>query len=109
LSEEVSYRDFKKLDIRIGMIVQIERVKGSDKLYVIQVDMGDHTRQILSSLVDYYSEEEMMGKRIAVVCNLKPAKMFGLASNGMLLCAEIEGDLSLITTDKPIKNGAKIT
>jgi methionyl-tRNA synthetase len=109
LSEDISYKDFKKLDVRIGTISEIEKVKGSDKLYKIQVDMGDHQRQILSSLVDYYAEEEMMGKRIAVVCNLKPAKMFGLVSNGMLLCAEKDSELSLITTDKPIKNGAKIT
>ena len=109
MTEKISYKDFKKLDIRIGTIAEIEKVKGSDKLYLIQVDMGDHTRQILSSLVDYYMEEDMMGKRIAVVCNLKPAKMFGLVSNGMLLCAEIDSELSLITTDKPIKNGAKIT
>ncbi|MCW4050552.1 MAG: methionine--tRNA ligase subunit beta [Candidatus Bathyarchaeota archaeon] len=110
MSTEVSYRDFKKLDIHIGTIAEIEKVKGSDKLYKIQVDMGDHTRQILSSLVDYYTEEQMQGKVIAIVCNMKPAKMFGHVSNGMLLAAETnEGDLALLTTDQSIANGAKIT
>ena len=110
MSEEVSYKDFKKLDIRIGTVTEVTRVQGSDKLYRLQVDMGDHTRQILTSLVDYYAAEELQGLRLPVVCNLKPAKMFGETSNGMLLAAETkEGELALLTTDRPIANGAKVT
>ena len=110
MSEEVSYKDFKRLDIRIGTVTEVTRVQGSDKLYRLQVDMGDHTRQILTSLVDYYTAEELQGLRIPVVCNLKPAKMFGETSNGMLLAAETnEGELALLTTDRPIANGAKVT
>jgi len=110
MSEEVSYKDFKKLDIRVGTVAEVAKVQGSDKLYKLQVDMGDHVRQILTSLVDYYKAEELQGLRIPVICNLKSAKMFGETSNGMLLAAETkDGELALLTTDRPIANGAKIT
>jgi methionyl-tRNA synthetase len=110
MSEELSYKDFKRFDIRVGTVAEVSRVKGSDKLYSLQVDMGDHVRQILTSLVDYYAAEELQGLRIPVVCNMRPVKMFGETSNGMLLAAETnEGELALLTTDKPIANGAKIT
>jgi methionine--tRNA ligase beta chain len=110
MSEQVSYRDFKKLDIRIGTVRECVKVKGSDKLYTLHVDMGGEVRQIVTGLVDYYTEEELTGKRIAVVMNLKPAKIFGQMSYGMLLAAETnEGDLALITTDNPIADGARIT
>jgi methionyl-tRNA synthetase len=110
MSEEVSYKDFKRLDIRVGTVAEVSRVQGSDKLYRLQVDMGDHTRQILTSLVDYYAAEDLQGLRIPVICNLKPAKMFGETSNGMLLAAETkEGALALLTTDRLIANGAKVT
>jgi len=110
MSEEISYKDFKRFDIRIGTVAEVTRVKGSDKLYKLQMDMGDHMRQILTSLVDYYEADELQGLRIPVVCNMKPAKMFGETSDGMLLAAETnEGGLALLTTDKPIANGAKVT
>ena len=110
MSEQVSFKDFKKLDIRIGTVKECVQVKGSDKLYTFQVDMGDEVRQIVTGLVDYYTAEELTGKRIAVVMNLKPAKIFGQMSYGMLLAAETsEGDLALLTTDNPIADGARIT
>lgn len=106
---EVSFKDFKKLDIRIGKVAEVERVPGSDKLYKLQVEMGDETRQIVTGLVDYYSSEELKGKVIAVMTNLKPAKIFGHWSYGMLLAAEYEDKLALLTTDREIPNGAKVT
>ena len=110
MSEEVSYKDFKKLDIRVGTIKSCEKVEGSDKLYRLKVDCGEpEHRQILSSLVDYYDAEELPGKVIPVIVNLKPAKIFGELSYGMLLAAEIGEKCVLLTTDKPIENGAKIT
>jgi tRNA-binding protein len=110
MSEEASYKDFKKLDIRVGTIKQCEKVEGSDKLYRLKVDCGEpELRQILSSLVDYYGAEELVGKVIPVITNLKPAKIFGEMSYGMLLAAEIGEQCVLLTTDKPIENGAKIT
>jgi methionine--tRNA ligase beta chain len=106
---EVSFKDFKRLNIRIGTVAVVERVPGSEKLYKMQVDMGDETRQIVTGLVDYYSSEELQGKVIAVVTNLKPAKIFGQWSYGMLLAAEIDDKLALLTTDREIPDGAKVT
>ncbi len=106
----LSYKDFKKLDIRIGTVETCEKVEGSDKLYRLRVDCGeDELRQILTSLVDWYTAEELVGKVIPVLVNLKPAKIFGQTSYGMLLAAEIEDECVLLTTDREIQNGARIT
>ena len=104
----VSFKEFKRLDIRIGTVTEIEKVKGSDKLYKLQVDIGDEMRQIITGLVEYYSEEELLGLQIPVVLNLKPAKIFGQMSYGMLLAAEKDPDLSLLTVDKKIANARPV-
>ena len=110
LPEELAYKDFKKLDIRIGTVELCEKVEGSDKLYRLIVDCGeDEPRQILSSLVDWYTAEELIGKVIPVLVNLKPAKIFGQMSYGMLLAAEVSDECVLLTTDRVIQNGARIT
>jgi methionyl-tRNA synthetase len=109
MSDEVSFKDFKKLNMKIGTVTEIVRVSGSDKLYKMQVDLGDETRQIVTGLVDYYTPEELQGKVIAVVTNLKPVKIFGQWSYGMLLAAEIDDKLALLTVDRNISNGAKVT
>ncbi len=109
MNDEISFKEFKKLKIRVGTISEIEKVSGSDKLYKMQVDIGDETRQIVTGLVDYYNQEELMGKVIVVVTNLKPAKIFGQWSYGMLLAAEKDNDLALLTVDREISNGANIT
>jgi methionine--tRNA ligase beta chain len=107
---EASYKDFKKLDIRIGTIRSCEKILGSNKLYKINVDCGEkEQRQILSSLVDWYKAEELIGKVIPVIVNLKPAKIYGHMSYGMLLAAELGDECVLLTTDRDIPNGAKIT
>ena len=108
--EKISFKEFKKLDFRVSTVKKVEHVPGSDRLYKMQVEIGDRTIQIVTGLVDYYTAEELEGKRIIVCTNLAPAKIFGQISNGMLLAAETkEGDLALLTTDKDIANGAKIT
>lgn len=110
MSREASYKDFKNLDIRIGTVKTCEQVEGSKNLYKLMVDCGEaEYRQILSSLVEYYTTEELIGKVIPVIVNLKPAKIFGQMSYGMLLAAELENQCVLLTTDKPIENGARIT
>jgi len=109
MSEEVSMKEFKRLKIRVGTVSSVDNVPGSDKLYKLAVDMGDETRQIVTGLVDYYSADEMEGKVIAVVVNMKPAKIFGQWSYGMLLAAEIDDHLSLLTVDREIPNGARVT
>ena len=110
MSEPVSFRDFKKLEFRVSTVTMVEKVPGSDKLYRMMVDIGDKEIQIITGLVDYYEPEELQNKRIIVCTTLAPAKIFGQLSEGMLLAAETkEGDLALLTTDREIKNGAKIT
>jgi len=109
LTEEVTMKEFKRLDVRIGTVAEVERVPGSEKLYKMQVDMGGEVRQIVTGLVDWYTEEELRGKVIAVLMNLKPAKIFGQWSYGMLLAAEVGEDLALLTVDREIANGARVT
>ena len=107
---EIEYSDFQKLEIRVGKILDVERVPKTDKLYRIQVDVGKPI-QIVSSLVDYYTEDELKGKKIVVLVNLKPAKFAGEMSEGMLLCAEKddESECVLLTVDKDIEPGTLVT
>ncbi|TRO46434.1 methionine--tRNA ligase subunit beta [Candidatus Bathyarchaeota archaeon] len=109
MSDVITMKEFKKLDIRIGTVAKVEKVPGSDKLYKLQVDMGGELRQIVTGLVDWYTADDLSGKVIAVVLNMKPAKIFGQWSYGMLLAAEIDGKLALLTTDHEIPNGARVT
>jgi len=110
LSEEVSFEDFKRLDIRTGVISSVERVKRTEKLYKILVDLGSFgTRQTVSSLVGYYEADELVGKKVVYLTNLKQAKFAGEVSQGMLLAAELDGKLALLTIDREIQTGARIT
>jgi methionine--tRNA ligase beta chain len=109
MSDVITMKEFKRLDIRIGTVAEVEKVPGSDKLYKLQVDIGGELRQIVTGLVDWYTADDLEGKVIAVVLNMKPAKIFGQWSYGMLLAAEIDGKLALLTTDHEIPNGARIT
>ena len=106
---EISIEDFAKLQIQVGEILKCEEVKKSKKLLCSQVRIGSQTRQILSGIRQFYSAEEMVGKKVLVITNLKPAKLAGLMSEGMILAAEDdEGRLSLITTEKEMKAGAEV-
>lgn len=110
MAEEVSFEEFKKQDIRVGTITSAERIRRAEKLYKILVDLGElGTRQTVSSLVGYYEPSELVGKRVVFLVNLKQAKFSGEVSQGMLLAAEADGKLALLTTDHEIKSGARIT
>ena len=109
MSKAVYYKDFEKLDFRVSTVKEVEKVPGSDNLYKMQVNIGDKVIQIVSNLIDYYKPEELLGKRIIVCTNIAPATLYGEISNGMLLAAEKNGDLTLLTTDRDIADGAKIT
>jgi methionine--tRNA ligase beta chain len=96
--------------MRTGVITNVEPVKRTEKLYKILVDLGSvGTRQTVSSLVGYYAPNELVGKRVVFLSNLKQAKFAGEVSQGMLLAAEIDGKLALLTTDRDIESGARIT
>jgi len=107
---EVTFDEFKRLDMRIGTVVDVERIPRTERLYKIIVDLGDlGKRQTVSSLVGYYAPEELLSKRIVFLTNLKATKFAGELSEGMLMAAEKEDKLALLTTDRDVENGAKIT
>ncbi len=106
---EVTYDDFAKLQFQVGEIIDCKEVPKSKKLLCSQVKIGSEVRQILSGIKQYYSAEEMVGKKVMVITNLKPATLAGMQSEGMLLCAEdAEGNLALMTPEKPMPAGAEI-
>ena len=106
---EITYDDFAKLQFQIGEVVKCEEVPKSKKLLCFQVKIGSETRQIISGIKAWYKPEEMVGKKLMVVTNLKPAKLAGMISEGMILSAEDdEGNLAVMTPEKDIKAGAEI-
>ena len=107
--EEISYDDFSKMQFQVGEIISCEAVKKSKKLLCSQVKIGSQVKQIVSGIKAYYTPEEMVGKKVMVLVNLKPAKLAGVLSEGMLLCAEdADGNLALVTPEKPMPSGAEI-
>ena len=106
---EISYEDFDKLQFQVGEIISCEAVPKSKKLLCSKVRVGSTIKQIVSGIRAYYTPEEMVGKKVMVLVNLKPATLAGVLSEGMLLCAENEkGELALLTPEKPMPSGAEI-
>ena len=106
---EITYDDFAKMQFQMGEIIACEAVPKSKKLLCSQVKIGSQVKQIVSGIKAYYTPEEMVGKKVMVLVNLKPAKLAGVLSEGMLLCAEdAEGNLALMTAEKPMPSGAEI-
>ncbi|MDL2301399.1 methionine--tRNA ligase [Lachnospiraceae bacterium OttesenSCG-928-D06] len=107
--EEIAYEDFSAMQFQVGEIIACEEVKKSKKLLVSQVRVGSQVKQIVSGIKAYYTAEEMVGKKVMVLVNLKPAKLAGVLSEGMLLCAEdAEGNLALMVPEKEMPAGAEI-
>ena len=107
--QEITFDDFEKLQFQVGEIIACEEVKKSRKLLCSQVKIGSQVRQIVSGIKAHYSAEEMVGKKVMVVTNLKPAKLAGILSEGMILCAEdADGNLSLMVPEKEMPAGAEI-
>ncbi len=106
---EITFEDFEKLQFQVGEIIACEAVKKSKKLLCSQVKIGSQVRQIVSGIKAHYTPEEMVGKKVMVVTNLKPAKLAGVMSEGMILCAEdADGNLSLMVPEKEMPAGAEI-
>src|SRR5690625_4785712 len=107
--EEVVYDDFMKLDFRVVEIVRAEKMKNADKLLKLQVDIGTEKRQIISGIAEHYSPEDLVGKKVICIINLKPVKLRGEMSEGMILSGEDEkGNLSLATVEKSLPNGSVV-
>ncbi|WP_312974168.1 tRNA-binding protein [Atlantibacter sp.] len=108
--DTVAYDDFAKLEMRTGKVVGVKRHANADKLYIAQIDVGERTLQTVTSLVPYYSEQELLGKTVVVLCNLAKAKMRGETSECMLLCAETDdgGESVLLTPERLMPAGVRI-
>lgn len=106
--EYIEFEDFEKLDIRVGKVLECEKVPKSSKLLRFTLEVGSETRQILSGISKFHTPEELIGKNVIFIANLKPRKMMGLESCGMILSAEHGDDLTVLTTVKDIQSGAEI-
>lgn len=107
---KIDYDDFKKLDLRVAKIIEAEKVENSENLLKIKVTIGDEERQIVSGISKYYNPEDLVGKEVIIVVNLKYRKFMGVESQGMLLAAEdADGSFSLLTVDKTVTPGGKVS
>jgi methionyl-tRNA synthetase len=106
--ELIGIEDFAKVQLRVGKIVSAERVEKSEKLVKLKVDIGTETRQVVAGIGKTYSPEQLLDKQVVIVANLKPAKLMGVESQGMLLAASSGDILSVVTPDKEISPGAKV-
>jgi methionyl-tRNA synthetase len=106
--ELIGIEEFGKVQLRVGRIIAAERVEKSDKLVKLQVDIGTETRQVVAGIGKHYSPEQLLDRSIVIVANLKPAKLMGIESQGMLLAASAGDVLSVVTPDREIKPGAKV-
>lgn len=107
--ETINFEDFIKIDLRIGKIIEAERVEGSNKIIKTIVDLGEEKKQVLAGIGEFYTPEELIDKVVAVVVNLSPKKIMGFDSEGMILAVKDGESLSLLGTDKEIKIGSKIS
>lgn len=101
----ISYDDFKKLDIRIAEIVEVKPHSNADRLYVIKVDKGGETCQVVAGIRPSYKEEELIGKKVVLLANLEPAVIRGEESNGMILCASAESGPIILVPQKDVPIG----
>jgi len=108
MEPEISFEEFKKLDMRIGRIIKAEKIKKSKKLMKLEIDLGDEVRQVVAGIAADYSPEDVLGKLVPVLVNMKPAKLMGVESRGMILAADVDGKPVLIHPDKEIPEGSLI-
>ncbi|HHZ01546.1 MAG TPA: methionine--tRNA ligase [Tissierellia bacterium] len=105
----VTIDDFEKLDIRVAEVIKVEKHPKADKLLVFQLKIGEESRQVVSGIAEYYKPEELVGKKVVMIYNLKPVTLRGIESQGMILSAEIGDKLSVVSTLEDIPSGAKIS
>ncbi|RJE47841.1 MULTISPECIES: methionine--tRNA ligase [unclassified Dehalobacter] len=108
LKEEISIEEFAKMDFRVVKVLQAEKVEKADKLLKLEVEMGGERRTIVSGIAQHYSPEALVGKKVILVANLKPAKLRGIMSQGMILAASQDGELEVLTVQKDLPTGAQV-
>ncbi|MBI2871158.1 MAG: methionine--tRNA ligase subunit beta [Candidatus Omnitrophica bacterium] len=105
----VTLEEFKKLDLRVATVRSVKDHPNADKLYLLTVDLGDETREIVAGIKPHYRAEELTGKSVIVVCNLEPALIRGVESRGMLLAAKDDRVLGILTLDRDIRPGSRVS
>lgn len=106
--EEISFNDWKKLDIRVGKVLEVKDHPEADKLYVLKVDFGEFEKWIVSGLREHYTKEEVEGKKFCFIVNLEPKTLIGVKSEGMVLAAVEKDKVVLLEPDKDISEGSKV-
>lgn len=105
----MTIEEFKKLDLRVGQVIEAEKIEGSDKLLRLEIDLGDEWRQVVAGIGEYYTAEELINKQVVIVANLESKIIKNIESQGMILAAEDkDGNISLIVPDKKITPGSKV-
>ena len=107
--ETINFEDFLKVDLRLGKIVEAEKVEGSVKIIKTIIDLGETKKQILAGIGEYYNPEDLINKNVVIVANLSPKKIMGMDSEGMMLALKDENNLSLLFTDKDIEKGSRVS
>jgi methionyl-tRNA synthetase len=105
---EITIDDFMKVDLRVATVTACDKVPKADKLLKLQLDLGYEQRQVVSGIAEYYQPQELVGRKVIVVANLKPVKLRGELSQGMILAGSKDGVLTLATVDEKLENGAKV-
>src|SRR5699024_1721597 len=107
--KEITFDQFMETELKVAEVTEADRVKGADKLLRIQLDLGTESRQVVSGIAEFYEPEDLVGKQVLCVTNLKPVKLRGEISEGMILCGEDEkGKLTLATIETPLPNGSLV-
>ena len=106
----INFSDWEKLNLRVGQIIEIEDIENADKLYKLSIDIGSETRTVCAGIKQYYSKDDLKGKKIILLVNLAPRKMKGITSEGMILAAvnEDESEVVLISPESEIEVGSKV-
>ena len=104
---EITIDEFAKIDLRVALVRQAERIKGADRLLKLEVDLGSETRTVVAGIAQHYQPEELVGKRVIIVANLASAKLRGIESHGMILAAVDEGGLGVLTVDRELPAGTQ--
>ncbi len=109
--DNITFDDFKKLDLRVAEIRSAEDIPGADRLFRLTVDLGTETRELVAGIKGHYEKEGLVGKKIVVLANLEPRTIRGVTSHGMLLAASVEdkSSLSIVTLEKDIPNGSRVS
>jgi methionine--tRNA ligase beta chain len=106
--EQITFDDFEKLDIRIAKIVKAEKIENSNKLLRLEVDLGSEIRQLVAGIAQEYKPEEIVGKQVPILMNLKPATLMSVESKGMILAADDNGKAILLHPDREVRLGSKV-